>query len=284
MNNADTAERFTPVCLCGNEHELSRCSVSFRNSRTLWKCRRCDLYQLHPYPITPETAESFYARDNYLSKINEEEYRGYFLALFHHVLAPLINKASAILDFGAGYCYYHRFLNELGYQNVTSLEVNPNLVSFARDKLHLSGVVTSAKDICPQSIDLVIANHVVEHLLDPREILAEVLLPLVKPSGVIVLAMPNASSLNRIVLGNRWVAYSPEEHIWFFNERSAKTVFGSIPGVEFVSASAHASINTRFDRFVASTLVKRMYYATVMRLFETLGRGDQLIVMLKKSV
>ena len=44
----------------------------------------------------------------------------------------------------------------------------------------------------------------------------------------------------------------------------------------------HSAINTTHDRFVPRSVVKRAYYRTVMRAFEAIGRGDQLIVVLRK--
>ena len=39
----------------------------------------------------------------------------------------------------------------------------------------------------------------------------------------------------------------------------------------------------KYDAFRPKSLLKRLYYTTVMRIFEGIGKGDQLLVVLKKA-
>jgi hypothetical protein len=103
-----------------------------------------------------------------------------------------------------------------------------------------------------------------------------------KPGSYVVFSVPNYDSLNRALLGSRWIGYSPEEHIWFFNAGSVLRLFAASPTYTVERTLIKSAVNTRHDRFRPRSTGKRAYYQTLMRVFEYAGRGDQLIVVLRK--
>jgi 2-polyprenyl-3-methyl-5-hydroxy-6-metoxy-1,4-benzoquinol methylase len=218
---------------------------------------------------------------DYNNAIKEEEYYGYFRALYDFALSKLISFDSRVLDFGAGSCHYQKFLQKLGYKNVYSVEPNLHLVEVATKCLGLRNVVCSLEELPSGKFDLIFANQVFEHLFDPLELMCGPLAARLKPGGHLVFSVPNFDSLNRRLLGSRWVGWSPEEHIWFFKPSSVRKLF-EISGVyEVRSMMVKSSLSTSHDGFRPRSILKKMYYQTVMRIFEALGRGDQLIVVLR---
>lgn len=252
--------------------------------RYLYKCGNCGLVRMHPLPVDEADIDSIYQSEDYLGGIDQDEYRGYFTFFLGHLTEKLgIGKDARVLDFGAGKCFYQKFFLETGFSDVHSLEINRKFVTFARGTLGLDNVHLDAAALEPRSFDLVISNQVFEHLIDPIEILQTSILPLVKPGGRVVFAVPNWASWNRPILGKRWVGYSPEDHIWFFSPDSARFIFSHVKDVEIEDITIGSSIDKPYSRYSPKGFVKKFYLKTVWVPIEAIGKGDQLVVTLRKT-
>lgn len=63
--------------------------------------------------------------------------------------------------------------------------------------------------------DVIIFNHVLEHLKDPSKVLQKVY-GLLSKDGIVVINVPNAGSLSARIYGKSWEYLLPEEHLWQF--------------------------------------------------------------------
>ncbi len=77
----------------------------------------------------------------------------------------------------------------------------------------------------PQSLDLVILWHVLEHLHDPLGALMEVR-RLIHPSGRLVVAVPNAASWPARVAGRRWFHLDLPRHLYHFAPQTLAAMLG----------------------------------------------------------
>ena len=66
-----------------------------------------------------------------------------------------------------------------------------------------------------ESFDVVVLNHVLEHVENLQSLFAEVR-RLLKKDGLLVIGVPNIGSLMASIKGDRWASLRPEEHIWHF--------------------------------------------------------------------
>jgi predicted SAM-dependent methyltransferase len=73
----------------------------------------------------------------------------------------------------------------------------------------------------------IVINHVLERVVNPRALLAEVH-RILKNDGLLVIGVPNVGSIMDCLRGRKWQLLRPEEHIWHFSpatiERSAKEI------------------------------------------------------------
>jgi SAM-dependent methyltransferase len=166
---------------------------------------------------------------------------------------------------------------------VYSLEPNRHLVQTACQRFGLRNVVTSIDQLPQDQFDLIFANQVFEHIFDPIELINGSLGMRLRMGGHLVFTVPNFASWNRLVLGRRWVGYSANEHIWFFSKPTVESLFANSPIYKLKSVLVKSAVNTPNDNFIPRSIAKRMYYRTVMRVFEALGYGDQLMVTLQKA-
>jgi SAM-dependent methyltransferase len=75
------------------------------------------------------------------------------------------------------------------------------------------------------AFDAVVMSHIVEHLPDPRKVLAEVMEKLA-PGGVLYIAVPDMDSLQFRIFGKHWDVISPLVHMQYFNEQSLSRLLG----------------------------------------------------------
>jgi len=272
-----------PSCLCGSR-ELRRIRIPSFGERKLYQCTWCRTVQLFPLPRFEVSLDDIYQSASYLGKITRTEYYGYYKVFEEYIRQDLsLPNDIALLDFGAGHCYYQRFFLDEGYREVHSLEINPHMVRHAREKLGLDHVFRAADQLPRTHYDIVIANQVFEHLANPLSTLVEVIGPVLKPNGFVCFSVPNWESLNRPLLQKRWLGYAPEDHIWFFSARSIQFLFARSTHYDIVDIRVRSAVGKRYDGFRPKGFVKQFYYKSFMRLSELVGRGDQLIVTLRKK-
>jgi SAM-dependent methyltransferase len=239
--------------------------------------------QLYPLPQFEGTLESIYQQETYLSAIGPEEYRGYYRVVEEFLRADAgVGKNVSILDFGSGRSYYQKFFLEDGYREVHSLEINRHAVRFAREQLGLDNVFTSSSELPQVHYDVVVSNQVFEHLEHPIRMLETTIAPVLRDGGLVCLTLPNWDSANRRVLGKRWLGYSPEDHIWFFSEASIRKVLEDSDSFVVERTMIRSAVGKAYDGFRPRGVLRKLAYSLVMKRSERIGRGDQLIVLLRK--
>ncbi len=106
-----------------------------------------------------------------------------------------------IADVGAGMGNASRLLARMGY-DVTAIEMDAHTVSEARKKIPQTSMTYVEENIVDHEpsapYDVIMAFDVLEHLEDPQKML-EKFLPMLTPSGRIVLSLPNGKRLEECI-------------------------------------------------------------------------------------
>jgi len=129
-------------------------------------------------------------------------------------LAPL--KA---LELGCATGLYLQRLQEDGW-NVSGIE--PGEAAATMAKAAGFSVCCGTLDSCaqgPSSFEFAAAWMVLEHVPDPRNVLAQ-LHELLKPGGVLFFSIPNAGCWEPRLFGSRWYAWEPPRHLHHFTPAS----------------------------------------------------------------
>lgn len=165
------------------------------------------LYMPHPENTVKGRAQSLFRRWSY--------------DLWRRELNGLgINRRGArkhsIVDVGCGpgflICCLEKWYPNAG---VIGVDANEELLEVARTRCR--NVELLKGDACKLpladgSADVVFGLHVIEHLPEPSEFLAEARRVL-RPGGLMVLATPNAAGLGALLMKDRWRGYSDPTHI-----------------------------------------------------------------------
>lgn len=124
-----------------------------------------------------------------------------------------------MLDVGCGRGFTLHFLAEAGYRPV-GIELSPLAASHARDVL---GLDVRTGDFLSQSFgagefEAVIFWHSLEHVSDPMKAL-EHAWEILKPGGLLVVAVPNVSSIQAVTTGREWFHLDVPRHYVHFSAR-----------------------------------------------------------------
>ena len=213
----------TAPALVGTDFLFESTSKTF----TLYSCEACRCLFLHPMPDRGEI-ERFYPADYWwnarrsggLKKL-ESVYRK--LALRDHI--AFISKAAGnrsvdVLDVGCGSGTLLGLLKHRGFR-VTGLDFSAEAAAIAKAENGVDVAVGSLEEahFPAESFDVVTLFHVMEHVTNPRLVLAEVSRVL-KPNGVAILQVPNIESWQFKIFGARWYGLDIPRHVIDYSRNS----------------------------------------------------------------
>ncbi|MBN2211639.1 MAG: class I SAM-dependent methyltransferase [Sedimentisphaerales bacterium] len=234
--NSSTAMRWErPVCnLCGRDD-----AALFHRERlpyfgrwmtfSIVKCRYCGLIYTYPRPADHNAT---YLADEVTAAALEAHGRAK-QGVFERVLQRIAllrqheyrsKEQSKLLDMGCGSGHFLNIARECGYE-VTGIEPASGPARYARERFGLNVLQAPANacDLPENSFDVVTAWDVIEHVADPRGMMA-LAARWLKPNGVMALRFPAGNwhkfkaRLLHDCLQWRRPVFSPTMHYTFFDE------------------------------------------------------------------
>jgi 2-polyprenyl-3-methyl-5-hydroxy-6-metoxy-1,4-benzoquinol methylase len=213
-----------------------------------------DLLMTFPKPSL-EKLPSYYESEDYISHTDGK--RSLFEKVYHFIKGialknklKLINAQSAkgkLLDIGAGTGDFLVVAQKDGW-NVTGIEPSAKAKGIAINK----GVdfADSLSDLESQTFDIITMWHVLEHVPNLEDYLSE-LKRLLKPTGTIIIAVPNFKSFDANFYGRHWAAFDVPRHIWHFSKTAIEKLFTE-KGMQL-----KAVLPMKFDSYYVSLLSEK---------------------------
>jgi 2-polyprenyl-3-methyl-5-hydroxy-6-metoxy-1,4-benzoquinol methylase len=187
------------------------------------------LLKTHPQP-TLDRLGVYYEFEDYISHTDGK--RTLFEKTYHFIKRSAIkNKVQLIgsyqplkgklLDIGAG---TGDFLMEARKQNWETVGFEPN--EKAKSIAVGKGVefADTIEKLESNSFDVITLWHVLEHVPDLAHQTAE-LKRLLKPSGTLIIAVPNFKSFDANYYKTFWAAYDVPRHLWHFSKTAIEKLF-----------------------------------------------------------
>ena len=301
MSTADRVTHETVSCaVCGGS-----APKPFLRKFDLWisRCERCGFLFSNPRLNREDIWKRYsaaYFRDEYLPALGVRNGQ-YDLAFFDRRYEPMLRLISRevfvadhLLEIGAGAGFFGKAAERAGWR-VSGIEVSPEAVAFARERLGLDVRSEAAEQMSfpPASFDAAVMFDVIEHLLDPRRAL-EAVRDVLRPGGLLVVTTPNIHALSRLGLGRQWAVLSPAEHLSYFSEATLRPLLErtGFRRVRFERRYAgfgvYETMNPNYthapDRWRAR--LYRVFVKTAGRLVyrwvQALGKGDTLLCLARK--
>jgi SAM-dependent methyltransferase len=165
-------------------------------------------------PITPDCPRVLKER------LQVEDY-----ARTRAILNRLYPQRGKLLEVGSSLGYHLDMFRKDGW-DVLGVEPYFQGCRYAREELGLEvkNAILETADIPEESQDVVLLNHVIEHLDDPTRTLREVNRVL-KPNGHFVIETPRYDTLMFRLLRRRERSISCNGHIYFFTTRTLKNLY-----------------------------------------------------------
>lgn len=216
-----------------------------------------DTDMLFTYPMPDETLlPKYYESENYISHTDAK--RTLFEKIYHLIKGvalqnklKLINSLSKnkglLLDIGAG---TGDFLSVAKSNGWDTLGIEPNFT--AKKNAIQKGIKfsSSTADIESHSVDVITMWHVLEHVPNLDYQISE-LKRMIKPDGVIVIAVPNYKSFDANHYGAFWAAFDVPRHLWHFSQKSISILFQK-QKMKLIS-----TLPMKFDSFYVSLLSEK---------------------------
>ena len=273
--HASVAPNLASCPACGSSVRRPWLSQEIAGARfNLDKCGACGTGYVNP-PPSAASLQSFYACCGHGSKslttfaavmASEAEFPNStvdarrLVTYAKKLLGPFQAGEAKALDIGSGYGFFSRAALDRGFQVVA---VNP---ARAENRIfqQLNGVEPiplffEAVDFGTEKFDLVILSQVLEHLLDPFQVLVKVR-NLIKPEGVLAIAVPNVDAILIKILKSRSSFLGLPGHIIHFSRQ----------GLSALLRRAGFEVNLH-------TYVSRIPYFSISNRLNIQGRSRQLV-------
>lgn len=199
------------------------------------KCKNCGLGITHQKDIVDYQQ---YHRDQ-----TYQQYNQIFENIFQkrvNIITQHIKPPGKVLEIGSSTGILLKSLRDNGWR-VTGVEPSKLAAQISVDR-GIKTLIGNFEDLNfkSQKFDLVIMNHVLEHLDDP-ELVVEKIKSVLKSKGWLYIDVPNFGSFSSKLLKINWPYLMPEEHLWHFTYKSLEKLLGN-HGFQVVEWQANSGI------------------------------------------
>jgi 2-polyprenyl-3-methyl-5-hydroxy-6-metoxy-1,4-benzoquinol methylase len=189
------------------------------------QCPHCGLVYADPFPSAAEV-DKFYAENFDYGKYSERRSLKRIQGADRwRRLRPRLSSGDHatgnLLDVGCGHGWFLAAARRDGW-DCTGIDFPSEATAFARNELRLKIVEADilSADLAEASFDLVTLWHSLEHMRAPEIVLPR-LRALLKPGGLLLIAVPNSESRGLARIGAWWVwLQQPFIHLWHFSPRT----------------------------------------------------------------
>lgn len=277
-------------CLCGNSASRPAFQVvKWKNKCDIRivQCDHCAQYRTVPSPMSDQTeaGELYDAPEYFLgAEINPDSWMKMQTRILQNI--HRFKKSGSLLDIGCGMGFLPEAAKRMGY-NSRGIDLNAHAVANGKKLFpDLDISCSELSSIADHSYDIIVINHVIEHVIDPGNFLSAIQKKL-KADGILAIGVPNIQGgiprflrlLNHIpaIPGSKWTwfGYQLEQHVWHFTPPLLKKMLEK-NGWKIIN------MRTDFNMYYGATELPQFRFRVMKWLwlfFEKIYLGDNLLVI-----
>jgi len=242
-----------PFLQC-KDHSVSRETFS------LFKDAERDLLVTLPQP-SEKSLPDYYQSEDYISHTDSKRnlleiayqlVRQFSLKRKVKLITRVNQGQGRILDVGCGTGDFLQACEQAGW-SIAGIEPNEKARQLASTKTNFKDYQSTVEELIesnPESFDVITMWHVLEHVPNLADFINKIK-SLLKPNGVLVVAVPNFKSWDAQHYNSFWAAYDVPRHLWHFSRKSMERIFS-----EF-DMRILEELPMRFDSFYVSLLSEK---------------------------
>lgn len=188
-----------------------------------------EILKTTPQPA-PEDLAGYYQSQAYISHSNTQKgivpflygmVQKWSLKNKSNLINSFSNNKGTLLDIGAGTGNFCKIIKQNSWE-VYGVEPSEKAREIAAQKNIF--LQQSIQDFKGQQFDAVTLWHVLEHLPDLENTITAIQ-KLLKPEGVLIVAVPNYNSFDAKHYKRFWAGYDVPRHLWHFSQKSMNKLF-----------------------------------------------------------
>lgn len=219
-----------------------------------------EMLETFPQPSL-NTLGSYYESSDYISHTDAKEtlidkmyqfVKKYTLSKKLKLIDSFKTSSKRLLDVGCGTGDFLSLCETYNWE-VVGVEPNNKAQKLASSKLKSTSLLVNDLFELNESIekfDVITLWHVLEHVPNLEEYISK-LKSLLRPNGVLVIAVPNYNSFDAKHYKQFWAAYDVPRHLWHFSQKSIELLFSK---QQLEVKKTHPMV---FDSFYVSLLSEK---------------------------
>lgn len=230
--------------------------IDYTVSQESYEVMKNEAYDMLVTSPVPTCLDKYYVSENYIShtdstsSIFDKAYqvvKKYTLAKKLTLINSLNTDEKLLLDVGAGTGDFLKVCKNGGW-NVNGVEPSDKARRIAKEKnIELFKDVNQIEN---KLYDVITLWHVLEHIPNLMSYI-EKLKSLLKPNGVLIIAVPNHKSFDAEYYKEFWGAFDVPRHLWHFSKKSISKLFS------IVDLNVEKILPMKFDSFYVSLLSEK---------------------------
>ncbi len=273
-------EQLKKIDLYSNTKPYIKCidyTVS-NETYTLYKNEEFDLLVTKP---VPDNLDDYYKSDDYISHTDSKKslfdftyqiVKNYTLKQKLKLINSFNTEEKTILDIGAGTGDFLSVCKKNNWE-INGVEPSENARELASKKNII--LENSVKEFQNKTFDVITLWHVLEHIPTLPEFI-QTLKKLLKPNGILIIAVPNYKSYDAQIYKEFWAGYDVPRHLWHFSQTSIKKLFS------LVNMNVIKILPMKFDAFYVSLLSEK-YKKNKLGFIKAFFNGLRSNIKAKKS-
>ena len=205
-----------------------------RETFSLFKETKRDMLVTFPQP-SEKNLPDYYESEDYISHTDSKRN---LLEMAYQLVkqfslkkkVKLINRVNhgqgRLLDIGCGTGDFLKACEDSGW-SIAGIEPNKKARHIASSKTSFKNYHSNIEEMIASgsdAFDVVTMWHVLEHVPDLADFIGKIKTVL-KPEGVLIVAVPNFKSRDAEHYASSWAAYDVPRHLWHFSRKSMEILF-----------------------------------------------------------